>query len=83
MLQMAPDDVTQDDKRDVVAELANMVGGNFKSLLPGPVFLSLPTVVAGDHLALQVPGAALVEDIPLQCEAGPFRVRLFAQVTDE
>src|SRR4029078_12678221 len=54
MLQMPSDQATDDDKKDVVAELANMVGGNLKSLLPGPLYLSLPTVVAGRDLGLQV-----------------------------
>jgi chemotaxis protein CheX len=81
MLQLSPGDVTDDDKRDVVAELANMIGGNLKSLLPGPLYLSLPTVLAGRDLGLQIPGAELVEDVLLQCESGSLRIRLFAQLT--
>lgn len=80
MLQMPAGDVTHVDERDVVAELANMVGGNLKSLLPGPLFLSLPTVVEGHNLGLQVPGAELVEDVVLQCETGLLRVRLYSQI---
>jgi chemotaxis protein CheX len=82
MLQLADQDVTDDDERDVVAELANMVGGNLKSLLPGPLYLSLPTVVAGRNVGLQVPGAELVENVVLQCESGSLRVRLFSQLTN-
>ncbi len=81
MLQMNLADVTSDDIRDVAAELTNMIGGNLKSLLPGPLFLSLPTVVAGRDLGLEIPGAELVEDVGLVCDAGPFRVRLFMQTT--
>lgn len=36
-----------DDVRDALGELANMVGGNLKSILPGGVELSLPSVVWG------------------------------------
>jgi chemotaxis protein CheX len=79
MLQMNLEDVTSDDIRDVAAELTNMIGGNLKSLLPGPLFLSLPTVVAGRDLGLEIPGAELVEDVSLVCDAGPFRVRLYTQ----
>ncbi len=32
------------DLRDVVGELANMIGGNLKALLPEPCALSLPSV---------------------------------------
>src|SRR5262245_33704720 len=80
MLQLPLADVSDNDARDVVAELVNMIGGNLKSVLPGPCFLSLPTVVAGQDLGLQVPGAELVEDALLQCEAGGMRVRVFAQL---
>ena len=44
-------DVTEVDQQDVASELVNMIGGNLKSLLPGPSFLSLPTIVSGAHLA--------------------------------
>lgn len=78
MLATPLDDVADDDAKDVVAEVANMIGGNLKSLLPGPVFLSLPTVVGGQNVAMQVPGAELTEDVSLSCEAGELRVRLYA-----
>ncbi len=35
------------DVADAVGELVNMVGGNVKSLMPGPSALSLPAVAAG------------------------------------
>ncbi|MFL6159148.1 MAG: chemotaxis protein CheX [Marmoricola sp.] len=39
---------TQDeDVADAVGELVNMIGGNVKSLMPGPSVLSLPVVAAG------------------------------------
>lgn len=82
MLQMNADEVTSDDIRDVAAELTNMIGGNLKSLLPGPLYLSLPTVVAGRELGLEIPGAELVEDVGLVCDAGAFRVRLFSKKSD-
>ena len=37
-----PATATSDDIEDVVGELANMVGGNMKALLPGPTQLSVP-----------------------------------------
>ena len=37
-------DATTDDVTDAVGELANIIGGNVKSLLPGPCALSLPYV---------------------------------------
>lgn len=35
------------DVADAVGELVNMIGGNVKSLMPGPSVLSLPAVAAG------------------------------------
>jgi chemotaxis protein CheX len=43
---LTPTELT-DDVRDAIGELANMVGGNLKSILPGGVELSLPSVVWG------------------------------------
>jgi len=39
--------VADGDIADAVGELVNMVGGNVKSLMPGPSVLSLPAVAAG------------------------------------
>ncbi|MCW2856953.1 MAG: chemotaxis protein CheX [Marmoricola sp.] len=41
------DSVGDDDVADAVGELVNMIGGNVKSLMPGPSALSLPVVAAG------------------------------------
>jgi chemotaxis protein CheX len=78
MLAMSPEEVSDEDQRDVVAEVTNMIGGNFKSVIPGSNFLSLPTVVEGRDLGLQVPGAELVDDVMLGSANGTLRVRLFA-----
>ncbi|HWJ81090.1 MAG TPA: chemotaxis protein CheX [Nocardioides sp.] len=40
-------EVVDADIADAVGELVNMVGGNVKSLMPGPSVLSLPSVAAG------------------------------------
>lgn len=40
-------EVEDGDVADAVGELVNMVGGNIKSLMPGPSTLSLPVVAAG------------------------------------
>jgi CheY-specific phosphatase CheX len=79
MLQLPCEHVSDEDERDVVAELANMIGGNFKSMIQGTSHLSLPTVVEGRNLGLQVPGAEMVDDVVFQCDSGSLRVRLFTQ----
>lgn len=47
MLGIDPSQEFNEDMRDALGELANMVGGNLKSILPPGVELSLPSVVWG------------------------------------
>jgi chemotaxis protein CheX len=79
MLQMSESEVTAADIKDTAAELVNMVGGNLKSLLPAPSFLSLPTVVTGSEFGLQVHKAELLEDVSLMGEQGGINVRVYTQ----
>jgi chemotaxis protein CheX len=77
MLGLPETEVSSSDEREVASEIANMVGGNLKSLLPGPSFLSLPTIVSGREFGLQVHDAELIDDLLLANHAGSLRVRLF------
>jgi len=51
------DAVTDSDVNDALGELANMIGGNLKSHLPGACTLSLPAVVDGHDSGVRVPGS--------------------------
>jgi chemotaxis protein CheX len=82
MLQMPSSEVSDGDRRDVAAELVNMIGGNLKSLLPGPSFLSLPTIVSGRDIDVQVQDAEQVENVSLMSRAGPVFVRVYAKTSD-
>ncbi|MBL8174966.1 MAG: chemotaxis protein CheX [Bryobacterales bacterium] len=62
-----PDSIT-DDVRDAMGEIANMVGGNLKSVLPSGVGLSMPSVVQGRDYSLRICGGNLVNR---QSFAGP------------
>jgi len=79
MLALPESDVTEADRKEVATELVNMIGGNLKSLLPAPSFLSLPTIVAGREFDMQVREAELTEDVVMTCDAGTLRTRLFAR----
>jgi chemotaxis protein CheX len=72
MLSIPAGDVTESDLLDVIAELANMIGGNLKGLVPHPSFLSLPCVARGKDF--RIPGAATVCEVLLQCGGEPLRV---------
>ena len=66
-----------DDVRDVMGELANMVAGNLKSLLPRGVELSIPSVVEGSDYAVHVCGGVnVVERMTFSSATGNFRVTL-------
>jgi len=60
--------VTIADLQDAVAELVNMIGGNFKALLPETCYLSLPSVVEGGDYSARVPGSTLLGRVPFICE---------------
>ncbi len=76
LFSMQPADVTQTEVVDAIGELANMVGGNVKSMLPGPSALSLPAVVHGQ---LAVPGAQVVREVQLTWRGEPLVVSLWQQ----
>lgn len=64
------------DTQDAIGELANMTGGNVKSLLPEPCQLSLPTVVEGQDLSTRFPGCELLTSVSFDCQGAPLVVRL-------
>ena len=41
---------------DAIGEVANMIGGNFKAMLPSPAQLSLPSVIAGSSYRVNLAG---------------------------
>jgi hypothetical protein len=49
-LSTDPPEEVDDDVFDVLGELANMIGGNLKSLLGSGIRLSMPSVVDGTNL---------------------------------
>ena len=76
MFGVAPDAETFEDVQDALGELANIVGGNVKSLLPQPCELSLPTVVRGLDYTLIVPGSRLVAKLAFRCHGEPLAVSI-------
>jgi len=59
---------------DAVAEICNMVAGNFKAKIPGledKCMLSVPTVIIGNSYKLQTPAGGKRIDLPLLFEQEP------------
>jgi len=64
------------DVRDALGELANMLGGNLKSVLPPGVALSMPSVVEGTDYALHLCGGNVSKVLALASALGVFWVTL-------
>ena len=67
--------------QDALGELTNMTGGNIKSLLPEPCFISLPAVAVTDS-AMRIPGSELVTKITFNCNGKNFQVSLLKKVDE-
>jgi len=67
-----PFETVDDVVRDVLGELANMIGGNLKCVLGTGIRLSMPSVVDGTNYSLRVCGAELRERLGFQSAEGPF-----------
>jgi chemotaxis protein CheX len=77
-LSMDSPEAVTDDVRDVLGELANMIGGNIKSAVAAGLSLSMPSVTDGSDYGLRVCGSQVQDRLSFQCEDGPFWVTLLA-----
>jgi chemotaxis protein CheX len=71
-LSMEPADTFDDVVRDVLGELANMIGGNLKCVLTQGIRLSMPSVVDGSDYSVRVCGSRVQERLTFQSEEGLF-----------
>jgi chemotaxis protein CheX len=74
ILSMDPPEIVDDDVRDVLGELANMIGGNMKCGMAAGVSLSMPTVMEGRDYDMRICGAKVLERVAFQCAEGHFWV---------
>jgi chemotaxis protein CheX len=74
-------DRVDDVVRDVLGELANMIGGNLKCILTHGIRLSMPCVVDGSDYSLRVCGVEVQERLAFQCEEGVFWVTILSAKT--
>ena len=77
-LSVEPADTANDDIRDVLGELANMIGGNLKCILSQDIRLSMPSVVDGGDYSLRVCGAKVRARITFQCVEGLFWITVLS-----
>lgn len=72
-------DEINEDVEDAVGELANMLGGNVKSILSEngrDINLSLPSTITGQQYDFQPTKEAERIIIPFRCDAGEFSIDL-------
>jgi chemotaxis protein CheX len=81
-LAVDADEVSQEDLSDVLGELANIVGGNVKAMLPSGCFLSLPQVVLAPDSATKYPNAERVTGLYGVWEGEPVSVSMWQSRND-
>ncbi|MFT5441724.1 MAG: chemotaxis protein CheX [Myxococcota bacterium] len=69
-----------EEAEDVLGELANMVAGSIKALLPGPSSLTLPIIAKGTEYAISMPGSKVVSEVGFKCDGAPVIVRLLEKI---
>ena len=82
-LAMEVDEVGQEDVSDVLGELANIVGGNVKAMLPAGCFLSLPTVVLAPDTASYYPAAKRITGLYGVWDGEPISISMWQSVKEE
>jgi chemotaxis protein CheX len=70
-------EITDQDRKDAMHELTNVIAGNIKSLLPGSCQLSLPQVMQTTPDGLNVAHAERVSALVFDCQAQPLLVSLW------
>ena len=83
ILAMDPPETVDDDVRDVLGELANMIGGNMKCGMTAGVRLSMPTVLDGSDYDLRVCGSQVQERLSFDCAEGAFWVTVLSKGLDD
>jgi len=76
-LMMDATEVSTDDVADVMGELANIVGGNVKSMLPASSFVSLPQVVDGSESAVRWPACEQVTELAGTWKGEPVSISMW------
>lgn len=78
MFAIEPSDTSEEASCDALGELANIVTGNVKSLLPAPSALSLPSVSSTDgSTAPTSPSAVLVRHVAFVAPTGALHVTVW------
>ena len=83
ILAMDPPESVDDDVRDMLGELANMIGGNMKCTMASGVRLSMPTVMDGSDYDLHVCRSQVRDRLQFECEDGHFWVTVLSSKAEK
>ncbi len=75
-------ELSVDQVRDTVGELANMAAGSVKALLPQPTHISLPSVADGNDYDLSVRKGRVLLQCPFESEGELLLVSLIEQLPE-
>lgn len=80
-LECAPALVNIDQMRDVLGEVANVIGGNVKQVLPVNSVLSLPTLVFRLDYRMYMPDADPLQRVTFKCDGELLQATVFHVAT--
>lgn len=81
LLGIDPPEEFNDDVRDAIGELANMIGGNIKSVIAPEDRLSLPSVVHGKNYEVCICGSEVNKRVGFRFDGGPFWITILGKRT--
>ena len=76
-LAMEADEVSEEDLSDTLGELANIVGGNVKAMLPPGAMLSLPQVVMAPESTARYPNTERISGVYGLWEGEPVSISMW------
>lgn len=76
MFDVPAAELTTEEVRDAVGELANIAGGNVKGAIDEACELSLPVVAEGDRYVLALPGSRLRTSVTLAHHGRLFSIQV-------
>jgi chemotaxis protein CheX len=83
LLEIPLPEVTESDVADALGELANIIGGNVKGLLPGPCALSLPYLIVAASEHVRWPSATVESRLLADWHDEPIVVTVLSGNRDE
>jgi chemotaxis protein CheX len=81
-LAMELEEVSEEDISDTLGELANIVGGNVKAMLPQGAQLSLPQVVLAPESSARYPNTERISGVYGLWEGEPVSISMWQSSTD-